>query len=93
MDYLCLFLHADVAGCVNMPIQVHLCCHTSAGTLYECACVDACLDMPLQMQLCRIASANAPVWTCICGCSHVDMPLQGSYVDMPVLVHLKCLCK
>jgi len=66
MYYLSLFLHADVAGCVDMPVQVRLCCHTSTGTLIWmclCRCMSAC------------ACADVSVQTCLCRCTCVDLHL------------------
>jgi hypothetical protein len=66
MDYLSLFLHAIVADCLDMPVQVHLCCHTSAGTLmWMCLC--KCIS--------GHASADASVQTCLRRCTCVDLHL------------------
>jgi len=66
VDCLSLFLRADVAHFVDMFVQVHLCCHTSAGTL-------------IWMCLCRSmsghASADASVQKCLCTCTCVDLHL------------------
>lgn len=66
VDYLSLFLHADVAGCVDICDQVHLCCHTSAGTLmWICLC--RCMS--------GHAYADASVQTCLCRCTRMDLHL------------------
>lgn len=84
MDCLSLFLHTDVAGSLDMPFQVHLCCHTSAGTLmWMCLC--RCMSghtsayASVQTCLCRWTCVDLHLWVQPCGhaCSDAfKMPLQ-----------------
>ena len=51
---------------------------------WTCLCRCICAEIHLQRHLCGPAAVVAAMWTCLC---------RWSYVDVLVLVHLRCLCR